>query len=197
MKYWDLHKIDKLYFGYEELARALGISPASARVSASRYVRQGLLLRIKRNLYVRRDIWESAGMAEKFKIANMGLVPSYISLATALGYYEITTQVQRDFYESVALKRTKEIYLNKNLFRYAKISKNLYFGFKKENGVFIATPEKAVLDSFYLMSYGRYTLDIASLDPVKLDFEEIKRLSGKFPVQTRQLLRKYEYLKSA
>ena len=48
---------------------------------------------------------------QKFIIANIYQVPSYISLMTALDYYEITTQMQRDFIESVILKRTvtKEI----------------------------------------------------------------------------------------
>ena len=42
-----LRTIKKLYFGYEEIARSLGVAAASARVSANRYVRQGLLIRLK------------------------------------------------------------------------------------------------------------------------------------------------------
>ena len=42
MKLIELRKIEKFYFGYEELARTLGISTASARVTASRYVQKGL-----------------------------------------------------------------------------------------------------------------------------------------------------------
>jgi predicted transcriptional regulator of viral defense system len=83
MKFLELHTIHKLYFGYEEIARALGISPASARVSASRYVRQGLLVRVKRNMYVLREVWNALGRAEKFVLVNMGQTPSYISLMTA------------------------------------------------------------------------------------------------------------------
>ena len=94
MKFLELRTIRKLYFGYEEIARVLGISPASARVSASRYVRQGLLVRVKRNMYVLREVWNTAGVAEKFLLVNMGQMPSYISLMTALEYYELTTQMQ-------------------------------------------------------------------------------------------------------
>ena len=197
MRLKELNKITKLYFGYEEIARVFGISLASARVTASRYVRQGLLLRMKKNLYVRREVWNAAGSEDKFLLANLGQVPSYISLMTALEYYEITTQVQRDFYESVALKRTKEINLNGCIFRYTKVAGGLYFGFKKESGFFIAPPEKALLDAFYLMSYGRYSLDISSLDATKLDRDEIKRLSIEFPLKTRNMLKKYGYLKTA
>jgi predicted transcriptional regulator of viral defense system len=196
MKSIELRTIRKLYFGYEELARVLGISPASARVSASRYVRQGLLVRVKRNIYVLREVWNGLGKTEKFVLVNMGQTPSYISLMTALDYYEITTQVQRDFYESMAVKRTKEIHIDGSVFRYSKIAGNLYFGFKKENEFFIATPEKALVDAFYLMSYGRYALDISALDSEKLNGDEVLRLSMEFPSKTKKMLKKYGYLKT-
>lgn len=197
MKLQELKRIKKPYFGYEEIARVFGISPASAKVTASRYVRQGLLLRIKKNVYVRQDMWEASGIEEKFLLANLGQVPSYISLMTALEYYEATTQVLRGFFESVATKRTKEIDLKGSVFRYTKVASSLYFGFKKEKNFFIATPEKALLDAFYLMSYGRYSLDISALDATRLDREEVKRLSKKFPLRTRKMLKKYGYLKAA
>ena len=197
MKLKELNKINKLYFGYEEIARVFGISPSSAKVTASRYVRQGLLLRIKKNVYVRREVWNAAVIEDKFLLANLGQVPSYLSLMTALEYYEPTTQVLRDFFESVATKRTKEINLKGSVFRYTKVASGLYFGFKKEKDFFIATPEKALLDAFYLMSYGRYSLDISALDATKLDREEVKRLSKKFPLRTRKMLKKYGYLKTA
>lgn len=194
MKLQELNSIKKIYFGYEEIARVFGISLDSAKVTASRYVRQGLLLRVKRNLYVRREVWNAATIEEKFSLANLAQVPSYISLTTALEYYEITTQMLRNFYESVAIKRTKEINLNGSVFRYTKLTSDLYFGFIKEKGVFIATPEKALLDAFYLMSYGRYSLDISALNAAKLDRDEIKRLSQAFPSRTRKMLKKYGYL---
>jgi len=194
MKITELNKIKKLYFGYEDIARSLGISADSARVAASRYVKQGLLLRMKKNMYVLREVWNAAGRLEKFQLANMGQVPSYISLTTALDYYEITTQVQRNFFESVAVKRSKEINLDGSVFRYAKVTNALYYEFKKEKGFFIATPEKAFMDAVYLMSYGRYGLDISALDATKLDMEEIERLSLEFPLRTKNMLKKYGYL---
>ena len=173
MKLLRLRNISKLYFGCEDIAKAFGIGEDSAKVTASRYTKQGILLRVKRNMYVLRDIWNATGREEKFVLVNLCQVPSYISLMTALDYYEITTQVQRDFYESVAIKRTKEIHLSGSIFRYVKINSALYFGFKKEKDFFIATPEKALVDAFYLMSYGRYALDISALSEEKLDKEEI------------------------
>jgi predicted transcriptional regulator of viral defense system len=194
MKVLELKKIKKLFFGFEDISKALEISPASAKVTASRYAKRGILLRLKRNMYVLRDAWEVADKREKLLLANMGQIPSYISLMTALDYYEITTQVQRDFFESVALKRSKEIYMNGSVFRYTKLALNLYNEFKKEKDLFIATPEKALLDAIYLMSYGRYSLDLSSLDKSKLDRIEIERLSRQFPLKTKKMLKENGYL---
>jgi predicted transcriptional regulator of viral defense system len=197
MRLRDLEKIEKFHFGYEEIARALGIDETSARVSAARYVRQGLLIRFKRNMYILKNVWNASSREDKFILANMGQTPSYISFMTALDYYEITTQIQRNFFESAAVKRTKEISINDSLFRYSKITDDLYFGFVKEKDFFIATPEKALLDAFYLISYGRYALDISALNNEKLDLREIENLSRRFPIKTRNLLKKHGYLKTA
>jgi predicted transcriptional regulator of viral defense system len=195
MKILELSKIKKLYFGYEEISRTLGITPQSARVSATRYVDQGVLVKIKRNIYIRKEKWKVLEREEKFILANLGQVPSYISFMTALDYYEITTQIQRNFIESAAVKRTKETEVENTIFTYSKIKTNLYFGFKKEKDFFIATPEKAFLDAFYLKSLGRYNFDIDSLDLSKLKRNEIRKLGKKFPAKTQKLLVQNEYFR--
>jgi predicted transcriptional regulator of viral defense system len=197
MKAFELNKIRKLYFGYEDIARVRDISAASAKVTASRYVRHGLLLRFKKNMYVLRQVWDNASQEDKFRLANLGQTPSYISLMTALDYYEITTQIQQDYFESIAVKRTKEFQINGSAFRYSKINKALYFGFRKEKGFFIATPEKALLDAFYLMSYGRYALDLSALNADRLDREAIRNLSLKYPLRTQTMLKENGYIQTA
>jgi predicted transcriptional regulator of viral defense system len=197
MKIAELNSISQLYFSYEDIARALKISSDSARVSASRYVRLGLLVRLKRNIYVSRERWRIANREERFALANLGQTPSYVSLTTALDYHEITTQLQRGFIESVAVKRTKEIPIDGSLFRYTKIGFALYGGFVRREGFFIATPEKAFLDALYLASLGRYALDLAAIDAGKLDPKEIQRLSRIYPLKTRIMLENHGYLGTA
>jgi predicted transcriptional regulator of viral defense system len=189
-----LRKIEKFCFGYEDISKALGISAGSAKVTASRYTKQGTLLRMKRNMYVLKEVWDTAGREDRFRLANMGQVPSYISLMTALDYHEVTTQMQRGFFESVAVRRSKEMGMDGSVFRYVKLAGNLYGAFRKENGFFIAIPEKALIDAFYLMSYGRYSLDLSSLDAAKFDRREIERLSRKFPLKTTKMLKRHGYL---
>jgi len=133
MNYANLRKIDKLYFGYPDIGTVLGITPASARVSANRYVRQGYLVRVKRNLYVLRERWDRLSGKELFIIANLIQVPSYVSLMTAMGYHDVTTQIQRDFIESIAIKRTKSVDVRGRAFTFSKIDSNLYFGFERRD----------------------------------------------------------------
>ncbi len=195
MKILELNKIKKFYFGHEEISRGLGISLQSSKVSANRYIKQGLLIRIKRNIYVLKEKWNRLEGTEQFILANIIQVPSYISLITALDYYGITTQMQRDFIESVVVKRTKEIEIENAVFSYTKISPNLYFGFRKEKDFFIATPEKAFLDALYLMSLGRYSLDIDSIDFSKFNRAEIRVMMNKYPSKTIKLFKENGYFR--
>ena len=55
MKFLQLQSINKLYFGHEDIARALGITLQSAKVTVNRYIKKGLLIRVKRNIYILRD----------------------------------------------------------------------------------------------------------------------------------------------
>jgi len=188
MRSLDLYKTDKLYFGYEEISRVLGISLDSARLSAHRYTKQGFLVRVKRNIYILREKWNRLDRMEKFQIANLIQVPSYISLMTAMDYYQITTQIQQDFIESIAVKRTKDTEIQKNVFNYSKIKTELYFGFLKEKDAFIATSEKALLDAIYLMSLGRYKFDLASIDFSKFNLDRLLNIVDRFPAKTRTML---------
>jgi len=197
MKYFQLDRINKLYFGYEEVAKVLGINVNSAKVSVSRYVKQGILIRIKRNFYVLREKWNSLENDEKFVLANLGQVPSYISLITALAYYGISTQMQPGFIESIAIKRSKIIELQGLALNYTKIRKKLYFDFYKNGDFFIATPEKAFLDAVYLLSLKRYTFDRTAIDIDKLDKQKINVLLKKFPERTRKTVKKNGYFKKA
>jgi len=197
MKLPELNKITEDYFGYEDIAKALGITPAAAKVFAHRYVKNKLLIRAKRGIYILSETWKYFSREQKFEIANLLQVPSYISLATALDYYEITTQMQQSFIESIAIKRTTEFDINGNIFNYTRINQNLYNGFLKQNNFFIATPEKALLDACYLMSLGRYSFDISAIDLDKIDQQLLVKTAKKFPEKTQKFLEKHGYFSTA
>jgi predicted transcriptional regulator of viral defense system len=189
MNYPKLRQITKLYFSLRDIARALKITPASARVSASRLVKSGLLVRAKKDTYLTREKWDSLSRKDIFILANLLQVPSYISFLSALSYYQVTTQVQQKFVESAAVYRTKEVQVRGELFTYTKLNPRLYFGFRKEKGFFIASPEKALLDALYLKSLRKYNFDLTAIDSDKLDFSELSRMAKAYPLKTRELLK--------
>jgi hypothetical protein len=181
MAYQSLFNIDKPYFTTEDVAQTLGISGASAAVLCSRYVKQGLLVRFKKGMYARKETLPNLRPTDLFSIANFLQVPSYISLTTALAYYGITTQLQRDFIESIAIKRTVAFDRGALHFRYTRIKPELYSGFTKDQGAFVALPEKALLDASYLASLGRYNLDTSALNLEKLDKKRLYEMARRFP----------------
>jgi predicted transcriptional regulator of viral defense system len=192
MKILQLRKIKKKYFNLRQFANTLNMPVSSAKVTASRYVKARALIRPKRDLYVSAEQWEYLTPEDKFQLANLIQTPSYISLLTALSYYEISTQIQREFIESVAIKRTKQVEVKGTVFNYTKIKKELYFGFVRVRDFFIAEPEKALLDAFYLTSLNKYTLDIEALDFDKIDKEKLLEFLPKFPVSVQKMVNYYE-----
>ena len=176
MKYNDLQKIKKKYFSYKDISRVLSISETSAKVLASRYVKKKYLVRLRKNYYLFTEKWNTLKFREKIEIANIIQVPSYVSLMTALSYYEITTQVQQYFIESISLYRTFSKEIVDTTFNYSKIKRSYYFGFKRENNIFIALPEKSFIDAIYLTYQGKYHLDISSIDLEKIDQKKLNNL---------------------
>ena len=180
----------KPYFTLDDVAQNFSLQPASARVLCSRYVRQGLLVRFKNNIYTTAWKWEGLARQDLFKIANVLQVPSYISLMTALAYYEVTTQTQNNYQESVCLKRSIIYNVREAVFSYVKLKSRYYGDFIKKDGVFIATKEKAFLDAAYLFSFGKYKFDVDSLDIKKLELKKLKSLLKVYPEKTKETVKR-------
>jgi predicted transcriptional regulator of viral defense system len=180
----------KDYFTVEDVAQSFGLQPASARVFCSRYARQGLLVRLKNNFYTTSWRWENMSRHDLSKIANVLQVPSYISLMTALAHYEVTTQVQNNYLESICLKRSVTYSVKETVFNYIKLQNRFYGDFVKSDGLFIATQEKAFLDAAYLYSFGKYKFDAASLDLKKLNLKKLKGQLKAYPQKTKDTVKK-------
>jgi hypothetical protein len=106
-------------------------------------------------------------------VANRIYTPSYISLKSALRWYNFIPEGVFQYF-SVSTRKTKEFQTPIGDFRYKNISPHLYFGYypvKPEKGGFlIAEPEKALLDMFYLYPHLKDELDLEGL---RLNYEEI------------------------
>ena len=191
MRYNDIKKIKKLYFTYQDVAKILSISEDSARVLCSRYVKQKYLIRLKRNFYILKERWDNIAPNQRLELANILQVPSYISLMTALSFYEYTTQVQQKFIESISLYRTFTKDIEGVVFNYSRIKRDYYFGFSKKNNIFISSPEKAFIDSLYLNYLGKYNLDLSSLNLEKIDKKSCEKILERYPPKFKIYYKRY------
>ncbi|RJP65229.1 MAG: hypothetical protein C4539_13480 [Ignavibacteriales bacterium] len=173
MKFTDLNRISKLFFGTIDIAKELSITQESARITAVRYTKKKLLIRLKRDLYILPSRFDKLKEEEIFHVANILQTPSYISLTTALSYYNITTQQQRNYIESIGLKRTRTFEINQLNFSFSLIKKSLYTGFGLNDNYFIATPEKALADSIYLSSLKKYNCDFNAINFSKIKLKTV------------------------
>ncbi|MDD5258531.1 MAG: hypothetical protein PHD29_01025 [bacterium] len=179
----------RLYFSTAEVAEILGIQVPSASVFCSRYVKKGLLVKLRNNYFTTAQKWQNITDQELCQIANILQVPSYISFMSALSYYEVTSQMQQGFVESAALKRTITYEAKGVIFKYYKLQKQYYGDFVKQGSLFIATKEKAFLDAIYLYSFGKYKIDLNSLNLGKLDQLKITKIIKRYPGKTRKIVR--------
>ncbi len=191
MKYSEVRKLkSKLFFTLEDLQDLLNIKKESARVLSTRYTEKGFFIRLKKNFYVLTEAWEAFSNEDFLKLSNFLQVPSYVSFTTALSFYEITTQLQRNFLESASVKRSIRFNIKGTVFNYYKIQKKYFFDFIKKGEIFIATKEKAFIDSVYLYSFGKYKMDFSSIDIDRLDKKKIKELSMTYPEKTQKIVKR-------
>jgi len=136
------------------LASLQGLSknPVSLTSNVNKWVKKGYLYRLRNNLYALNDNDRKAGLSRLF-IANNIYTPSYVSLEYAMFYHGL---IPETVYEITSVSTAKTASFNNHfgVFTYSTIKKELFFGVlnvKDENSmpVFIAEPEKALLDFVY------------------------------------------------
>lgn len=150
MKYLDFYQ--KLRDSYPVLTRAdidKLTGGAVLDVQLSEWTRKGFLVKPRKNIYLLKDNEN----INPFILANRLFEPSYVSLESALFYYGLIPDVVAAV-TSITSKKSRRFDFSGQLYNYQKIKSNLFWGYTeaKENkwGFLIASPEKAVLDYFYL-----------------------------------------------
>ncbi len=125
---------------------------ASIEVQLSRWHKSGKLIQLRRGMYVLSDIYRKADIYCP-AVASVLHRPSYLSLEKALEFYNLIPE-RVTTYTSVTAQRPAEFETELGIFKYAHIQKAFFWGYTENvlNGqrAFVALPEKALLDFFYL-----------------------------------------------
>lgn len=126
--------------------------------------KKGYIQKIINGFYIFSDSQLNEGMM--FRIANRIYRHSYVSLETALSYYNLIPE-QIFMITSVSTRKTKTFDTDAGRFSYKNIKNEIYLGYDTvldEPGTFfIASPEKALLDYFYFNAEIDDRHDIAGL----------------------------------
>ncbi len=135
---------DRTIFTSKDISRMINKNSDYTKVFVSRARKNNLLQFIERGKYCKLEVSE-------FEVASNILFPSYISFLSALSIQGLTDQIPVEI-NLVALKQRSSLYFKNYRITFSTFPKKLFFGYSKQGNMYIADPEKAILDSLYLNS---------------------------------------------
>ena len=178
-----LKEIGKSYYTLADLSKIYPGKKDSLKVLLSRLTKKKKILRLKRDVYI---------LPEKFseieKIANQIYFPSYLSFESALSFFGILSQIPYSLIFATFLKPKKITLLDTSI-EYRQIKKELFFGYFLKNGLYLAFPEKALLDLLYFVSLGKLKINLKNIDFSKIKKKKLFRYLDKYPLKTKNLVK--------
>jgi predicted transcriptional regulator of viral defense system len=154
------------------------VDPKAIRVQLSRWVKSGKIVQLRRGLYALAPPYQKI-KPHPFFIANRLQKASYISLQTALSYYNLIPEFVQTV-TSVSTGRTEQLSTPLGSFSFRHIKTEFFFGYKTvdlpNQLVFIAEAEKAILDMVYLQAGGDNPAFLEELRLQHLNFLDVKKL---------------------
>lgn len=159
-----------MLFTPHDVERLFTLSAGSTKYFLETYTKRGLFVRVKRGLYALKN-----NFPREEVIANALYKPSYLSLEYAMARFGIIPEMPYTI-TSVTTKITASFSVKEKEFTYTKIKNSAYTGYVPEkiggHTIFIAEPEKALVDYLYFVALGKKKLndriDVSRLDKKKV-----------------------------
>ena len=151
----------------------------------SRAVKKGLIHRLNRGNYINSFLYGFPGVEE---VACFLKPPAYISCEWALNYHGISLQsptVCTVVTLSTSVGKKRNIMYQGITIEFSRISPSLFFGFTYHDRFYMASPEKAIMDTLY------YRRTIPAHDELELDvvdFNLLSKMANKYPRSTSHYL---------
>lgn len=163
-------------FGIFSIDQVRAFDPGFDRGNFRTWMQKGYLLRLRRGWYAFRDCLYQSGMGEV--VASRIYSPSYLSLEYALARYELIPEsvVQ---WTSVTSLKTASFANAFGEFSYRSLKPELMFGYRvltaqeSRQAIYLATPEKALLDYLYLSTHLQTESD---MDYLRLDADVLREI---------------------
>lgn len=170
-----LQSLNRDFFTVFDLEKITDLKRDSLKVTLNRLVKQQILTRLKRGVYQL-----SLSSVDVRKIANQLYYPSYLSFESALSDYGILSQIP--YTQTFATnKKSKKMTIWNTEVEFTQIKNDLFFGYILNNSIYIAEPEKALLDQIYMASRGKRNLNLEELDLKNINKETLDKYAQKYP----------------
>ena len=156
-----------------------------AAVFLSRAKQKSLVYRLNRGNYVNSFL---CGFPRVEEVACFLRPPAYVTCEWALNYHGISLQSPYACTAatlSSAVGKSRSVEYQGVVIEYSKISPSLFFGFTRVDRYYIATPEKAVLDTLY------FRKSIPAMDELELDTidpDRLQEMAEKYPSTVKKRL---------
>ena len=188
MKFDDLlSRVNKLPVFETEMLLS-GVSESGAiKVQISRWEKAGKLVQLKRGIYLLSEAYRKVEIFEPY-LAAILKKPSYISLQKALEYHGLIPEAVMN-YTSVTTKRPGKFVSDIGVFDYRHMQRRLFWGYTsvtvRRQTAFMAEPEKALLDFFYLNGLSR-------VDPAYIEGMRLQNLDKIHPEKLLKYAAKFQ-----
>lgn len=147
-----LDKVANLPLFESSLLFAGDVDKCQIRVQLSRWVAAGKIIQLRRGLYTLAPRYRKVDLHPFVAAAYLNR-SSYISLQTALAYYDLIPE-NLSAVVCITVGRPEQIHNAVGDFEYRHLSNQYFWGYRPlaigEEVVFMAQPEKALLDLVYL-----------------------------------------------
>jgi len=185
---------------YERLLSIVGDEPAfetalllagdvdakDVRRQLSRWVKAGKLYQLRRGLYALAPPYRKTS-PHPFCLANRLVRPSYVSLQSGLAHYGLIPEYV-PVTTSVTTARPGRFDTPLGSFEFHHVKRELFLGYclndlGEGQRVFLATPEKALLDLLYLTPGSQsevYLSELRLQNLESLDLDQLGRLADRF-----------------
>lgn len=168
----------KTVFRAKDLQSLWDENPRNTTIYAKRMMVKNLILKLAKGYYALNKEYNI------YELANLIISPSYISFNSALLFNGACFQVSDTIYSVSLLVYQKEI--ENKTYRYQSMKKDLFFnteGIDFKNNISIASPERALLDSFY---FG-VAVNVDNWEKINKTY--LKKLAENYPLSVQEKIK--------
>jgi len=177
------------FFELRELRSLAPESDSQLMNQLSQWVKQEKLVRLRKGKYLLSSTYRKF-TPSTYYISNYLYRPSYVSLATALQFYDLIPEAVAPV-QAITTRHGREWTNELGRFVYRKIKQERFWGYREEvlgkiptqNRFLVARPEKAILDLMYIQN-GEWTkeriIEMRFQSLESLNFDRFQEYSERF-----------------